>query len=340
MLSNTYQIILKKIRLEIERFIAIGKYFFLKKSLIDRLASKLSSITIETTNICNANCIFCAYQYQERPTGVMRMDLFQRVIDEFSAMGGTIVCLTPTVGDPLVDTYILDRIRYARTKSTITQVGMYSNLILLKKWGAAALVKSGLTHLVVSMSGFDEQMYRRVYRSKHYADVFKNILTFIEENQRCGNPVDFRIDMRVDRPLSEVYQSPDLLKVAGLIGIDRISVKFAYDSWAGKITKEQLSGNMKLRHPNSFRFPRISPCSQLYFGLSIYWDGKVGACSCRDVDAKELQIGNLDKQSLNEIWFGNELKKLREEFMTPKVREICKKCSHYNNLSTYLMRSS
>ena len=67
----------------------------------------------------------------------------------------------------------------------------------------------------------------------------------------------------------------------------------------------------------------------------VYWDGKVGACGCRDVNARELIIGDLNAQHLKDIWFGGEIQKLRDEFLSPKIKNICATCTHYNNLSPY-----
>jgi radical SAM protein with 4Fe4S-binding SPASM domain len=70
----------------------------------------------------------------------------------------------------------------------------------------------------------------------------------------------------------------------------------------------------------------------------IYWDGRVGACGCRDVNASELIIGDVAKSHLSDIWFGAEIAKLRQEFLTADVKEICRRCTHYNNLSLYLRK--
>ena len=87
---------------------------------------------------------------------------------------------------------------------------------------------------------------------------------------------------------------------------------------------------MKLRNKNlTFR---ISPCAEFYSGPHIYWNGDVGICGCRDVDAKELIIGNANNKTLKEIWYNKEHLTLMDEFMK-KPKDICKKCSHYNNIS-------
>ena len=43
---------------------------------------------IEVTNTCNANCVFCAYQYQERPKKIMSQAIFEKTIHEYVAVGG------------------------------------------------------------------------------------------------------------------------------------------------------------------------------------------------------------------------------------------------------------
>ncbi|MFT5287134.1 MAG: MoaA/NifB/PqqE/SkfB family radical SAM enzyme [Planctomycetota bacterium] len=328
--------IFRKLQYEIKSIAALGKFYVKKNSLLEQMSVSMPMLSIEPTNICNANCTFCAYQYQERPTGIMSMEFFKKVVDEYCECGGGPLGMTPTVGEPFVDPHLIERITYARACPEITTIGIYSNMISLDRVGADALVNSGLDYLTVSTSGFDAEMYERVYRSTRYTQVIANILDFAETNNAAGRPVDYKIDMRIDRPWEEVIATADYARVAEAVGEENIIHKFRYDSWAGKIEEADLSGNMKLRKPNALRRPRISPCSELYSGPMVYWDGRVGACGCRDVNASELIIGDANKEHLASIWMGNKLRQIREEFLTDKVRDICKQCTHYNNLSHLL----
>ncbi|MBS2025927.1 MAG: hypothetical protein JST92_26310, partial [Deltaproteobacteria bacterium] len=74
------------------------------------------TVTFETTNICNADCIFCGYQYQKRPHGTQTLEEFKalaRLVRENSPKS-RIANLTPIVGDPLVDKAILEKIRFCK----------------------------------------------------------------------------------------------------------------------------------------------------------------------------------------------------------------------------------
>ncbi len=311
-------------------------YPFRKKKLVSRLgASSLSNLNIETTNICNAKCVFCAYQYQTRPTGVMDMGLFRKIIAEFVECGGGNLGFTPTVGEPLVDKHIIERIRYARSHPEIKSISMFSNMIVLDKLGVEDLVTSGISALTVSTSGCDCEMYERVYRSSLYDRMLKNVIDFATVNNRLGlaREASFFVDMRVDRPLAEVLSYPDHQKVVDAVGAENVGVKFRYDSWGGKITQQELPGVMKLR--TDLR-PRLTPCSELYFGPMVYWDGKVGGCNCRDVDARELVIGNVKDKHLADIWFGHgDWSACATSSPPGKMNPLCRKCSHYSNLSVY-----
>ena len=329
------KVILRKLAYELDNAWAMARLPWHRQQLMERLSQAMPALNIETTNICNANCTFCAYQFQERPTGVMSDELFRKPIDEYVECGGGWLGLTPTVGDPLVDKKLVERIQYARSKPQIGEIFMYSNLISLDLHGVDELLRSGISSLSVSTSGMDPEMYSRVYRSRQYKTMLDNIKRFARANNAAGRPVYFSIDMRVDRPIKEVESFPDHREVVDLIGAQNITIKFRYDNWSGKIKPTELSGNMRLRRNWK---PRVSACHLMFSGPMVYWDGKVGACSCRDLNASELIIGDASKKHLGEVWFGEQIRQLREEFTTDKVRDICRTCTHYNSLSHLLTR--
>lgn len=81
------------------------------------------TLYIETTNICNADCVFCAYQYQNgfRPgKGVMKDEIFEKALREYKQMPEPVsgkkkqINFTPLVGEPLVDPKIIARTKLAR----------------------------------------------------------------------------------------------------------------------------------------------------------------------------------------------------------------------------------
>jgi len=89
---------------------------------------KLSHLDIEPTNICNANCVFCGYQYQEGKS-YRKIDLgfVEKLLDAFCAAGGGDIGLTPIVGDPLVSHDIERLVSMCRSRKEIKMIGLTTN---------------------------------------------------------------------------------------------------------------------------------------------------------------------------------------------------------------------
>ena len=332
------KIIFDKIFYYIKTFINFIKFFFKKNQIIYNLDKNIYALSIETTNICNANCIFCAYQHQSRSMGIMNMELFKRIVEQYAKKNIGNINLTPTVGEPLADKHLIERIKYVKNFKNIKKIGIYSNLISLKNFDLKEFVLSGLTDLGVSASGFDKDMYQRVYRSKMYDKMFNNLVDLLKTNNSFGKPINISIDLRSDLSMKETFNLPDHKKLLEHISNENFYYKFRYDNWAGKINQNDLIGVMKLREKFNLNFNnlRTTPCSEFYSGPHVYWNGDVGICGCRDVDAKELVIGTVKKNDtdINEVWHNLERKNLIKNFMK-NPREICKNCTHYNNLSVF-----
>ena len=54
--------------------------------------------------------------------GVMSLDLYKKIITEYVEMGGGDLGLTPTVGEPLADKFIIERIKFARSFKEINKI--------------------------------------------------------------------------------------------------------------------------------------------------------------------------------------------------------------------------
>lgn len=312
---------------------AVGRLFNLELTL-EAMAARPFELHYELTNLCNANCVFCPYQFQERPIEFMPDEVFDKALQDYIAEGGGSVFLTPIVGDALIDREVVDRIGKLRSHPEIDRISMVTNCIMADRYGADAIINSGLTQLTVSIAGFDEAMYERVYRSKQYQRVRKNVLALLEANNRAGNPVNIIIGLRPDRPLSEVTAYPDFQDVLAYNPI--VDFTWSFTTAGGRITRELLPEAMKIRSPPA----KTEACVEIYNGPIVLPDGTVMACSCvAAIDAiKDLAIGNIKEQSVGDIWRSDRLRRLRESFGTPYLNPTCAKCDMYRNLELYRTR--
>ncbi len=291
------------------------------------------SFGLELSNACNANCTFCAYQYQQREKGIMTMDVFRRAIDEFCKIGGGNVNMTPTVGDPLVDRQLLDKVRYARGKKEIEEIWFYTNAIALNHFDLKEFLASGLSAVRISTCIKDKETYLKIYRSHKYEQMLQNIVDLCEMNRQSGSPLHIMLFLRIPKPFEEIHDSPDYRRVAAYFKKDDlIHLDDEYDSWGGLIDEKDLPAGNRL-YENDLDQTR-EPCSELYRRVNVLYDGTVNNCVCRDLNA-DLKIGDLKTQTLEQIWRGEGLKKLREDWYQGAVPKTCRGCQRYVPVSDY-----
>jgi radical SAM protein with 4Fe4S-binding SPASM domain len=326
-----------KIKNRISRLARELFYSFFPDELCLNEIKKLRSLSIETTNICNANCVFCGYQYMQRKKEIMNDETFKKIISEFVETGGGNLNMTVIVGDPLIDPQFVERIRHARSFSSIKKISTITNGLNLHKVGIKNILLSGLDEILISMTGFDEAMFKRIYRSNtNFNQMKQNILELLRTNHELGKPVKISLSLRIDEPLNKVINYPGFKEIVALA--DSINSNYYYDSWGGRITPDNLPKNMKIR-PTFFNFlNKKNPCFMLYLGIGILVDGKATACPCRDLNGdSDLVIGNINKSSLYNIYNSEALEKLRNKWREGKyIPNICKDCNHYSPY-TYLM---
>ena len=279
------------------------------------------SLAVEVTNICNADCTFCGYQYQERPKTVMPANLFKSIIDEYSALGGGDLRLTPVVGDSLVDKGFVEKVRYARSKPNIEKITIVTNAILLTREKFEALVEAGLNDFSISISGLDAAEYERVYRKDQFAEIFKNLLEI--SGSAYFQRVKMFVSLRTDRIFPQFAKNYKELRRRGFI-MQRIGL---YDNWGGRIKSADLTGFMFVK-PNRTR--KNIPCSVLYDGPTVFAGGQMTACSCRDLNANsELSLGRFQEVGLQAPWRDGQMEKLRKQFKEGNLPGICRDCRHY-----------
>ena len=302
---------------------------------IERFPGELS---IEPINICNANCIFCGYQYQKRRKQRMTDAILRKSISDYVDMGGGNLYWTVVVGDPLLDSECVERIEYVRSFPCVKKIETFTNCINLHRIGAKRLLTSGLSKITVSTTGFDANMYQRIFRNGYYAQMKNNLMDLLRTNERLDKPVRIAVELRLDGPVENMSESAEFREVIELA--DSVDTNYYYDNWSGRIGPKDLTGNMRLRpHWAVFMKKRI-PCARLWMGIGVLVDGKVTACSCRDLDGdSDLILGNINTMSLREAYSSQYLCKLRYNWFEGRgVPNICLDCTFYVPY-TYMMLS-
>src|ERR1700722_1090268 len=203
------------------------------------------------TNICNAKCTFCAYPKvvanKTLETGVMSFEVFKKAVDEWAALGGQSLDLTPVVGDPLVDPGILDKVSYAVNQAGLKDVYLTTNAILINRNEAyKKLVDLGIAAIYISTQGASREVYEKIYGVKRYDEAMSGVRNLMEYNRSKGEPVRIVVRFRNHEKPSEIIHSPDFKKNIQPYLSERVRINFTvdFDNWGGTIKPEDMSGSM------------------------------------------------------------------------------------------------
>ena len=227
----------------------------------------------------------------------MSFSFFTRLVDEIASHGVDRLFLH-LWGEPLVHPRIGDLLSYASGKPAIRETVMSTNATLLDSARSEAILRSGLSCLVFSIDGATKATYETLRAGAEFESTLSNVVSFLERRRISGagpRVVLQIIEMRQTVGEVDAFRRrwEPLLRAN-----DEISVK-PYNNWAAH------DGALPSRG-----IPFRTPClSFLWDFLAVTWDGAVLPC-CHDCEA-ELAIGDATSSSLEEIWRGEALSRLR-----------------------------
>ena len=270
---------------------------------------------IELTNYCNLACPMCPHEQMEREVGYMKPELFKRIID--MAAPELEFAYLHHLGESLFHGKIGDLIRYGKSKGVA--MGLSTNATYLDSRKGKVLLESGLDFLVISMDGASPDTYARVRVGGDFATTVKNVRAFFELKKQIPNHLVVVVQMIVtDQNRAEVEPFAKLWEADKA----QVMIKEARD-WAGQVKLYQLGKQVES--------PQVdhTPCKMLWTELTVLWDGSV--VPCVNVYEKQNVLGDLSRQSLDEVWNGLLMKQIRRAHIDDEVAgiEVCATCPRH-----------
>ena len=299
--------------------------FYLEKNRVPEY------LYLDIASICNANCIFCAYQYDSRDKAVMDDELFRNAVDEYKEIGGKKIGLTPILGEALIDPKIIEKLEYLKYKG-FQHIHFYTNLSLLHKFDTDRFLRSGVTALHISTAPLVEEVYTKIYRAGNYRTFLDNLRgllkSFITTHDKTLKNIS--VEFRSDRPLEECVCTPDFKEYVEPYLNNHVSVVAmrAFDSWNGVITESDLLEGMNIKSPDCLK---VLPCQRLFI-VHVMVNGDLRLCGCRYDPFNredELVVGNIKGDTLSDVYNSKKVSEIVGSFFRRNAPKICKNCSWY-----------
>jgi MoaA/NifB/PqqE/SkfB family radical SAM enzyme len=269
----------------------------------DRAPRLPEIVQIESTNICNARCVFCPRDEMHRRQGVMDEALYRKVVDDCAALGIRHVRLH-NYGEPFVDRHLVDKVAYAKQKG-IAEVGVISNGSLIDDEVARGVIEAGLDAINISVDASGREVFERTRVGLKYDKVIGNIERLVRIRSELGrtHPKLILSFVRQDNSDEERAFIEHWRRIADKIHITDLH------NWAGTLNRE-----------SDVRFP----CYRQWLTFTVLWDGRVSLC-CADFDGRVV-LGDMRTSSIREIWDSEAYRQVRHEHLASGGPDICRAC--------------
>jgi MoaA/NifB/PqqE/SkfB family radical SAM enzyme len=260
-------------------------------------------VQIESTNICNAKCVFCPRDEMHRRQGVMSLDLFRRIVDECAALGITHVRMH-NYGEAFIDKRLVEKVRYAKQKG-IAEVGVISNGSLLTDEVVRGMIDAGLDAINISVDASGREVFERTRVGLKYDKVIDNIerLVRIRGEMRRQRPKLILSFVRQDNSADEQAFIEHWKAIADKIHITDLH------NWAGTLNTESDVNY---------------PCYRPWLTFTVLWDGRVSLC-CADFDGRTI-LGDLNTSTIKEVWNSEPFRHVRRQHLESGGPDICRAC--------------
>lgn len=297
------------------------------QKLKETLQQRPLLLAVETVSACNARCIFCLYSTMKRKREIMKPDVFEKIVKEYSQMGGGPLSLTPVMGDLFLDTHLIDRFRTLEKYPNINQVTFTTNGIAFENLSNEDLKYIlAKTYLIqFSIGGLDKETYKKLYKVDKFETVLEAVERTISLRDSLKNDLKIVLAFRTNNHnfLRDFADELDRWKKRGVL-VSHISV---YNNFGGGITTEEVQVK------KNRVFSKKMVCVLPLINSHVYSNGKITNCGCVDAEGNGLIIGDVTESSLTDAWRGGRREEILNSFSAGIPPKLCQNCTAYRPLN-------
>ncbi|OGP52156.1 MAG: hypothetical protein A2Y79_12760 [Deltaproteobacteria bacterium RBG_13_43_22] len=297
---------------DFKRLYRIGQAFRRGESCLKYFPSR---IWIELTDHCNLKCPLCPNQnIPKEKKGFISTALFKEIVDQIKGEVHDLYLFHR--GEPLLHPQLIELIHYAQSRGLPCRI--HTNGTMLSDSLSKQILTSGLEVLSFSFDDSEAAHYEKNRFPAKFEQTLGNIKHFLQlkKEGQYRKPVTVLQTMGIKNKHSTPAWKQFISSLKSL-ELNRVVFRRPHN-WGGAISFPSES----LLEPNRPLFA----CTFPWYALVVYWDGTVGPCP-QDFFARMI-VGDLQKNTIVEIWNNPEMQGLREKIRNREYHllEICRQC--------------
>ena len=302
----------------------------------DKTPDNLRYLLFKMTNRCNSDCEYCSHAIRNTKNeekSEISTDIVMRTIEQASALGCTAMAING--GEPLLRNDIIDIVKKS-IDCRIVPVLMTNGLLLPKMW--KELAEAGLRYVIISFDSVDPKIYELQRGAKfemalegieaacsmmrEYPDTHVHVSAVLTKDNQDDflQTVAFMSEHGIATQISPYHhfdiRKNDSISIRDKAAIEELTEKLLDMKRNGALI---ASSTGFIKHLPGFfidkkRLPDDYACKIGYTNLFV--DAFMNVRPCWDWCFEPL--GNLRDNTLEELWYGETMKRYRKEMLENK----------------------
>lgn len=288
-------------------------------------------VFVDPASACNFLCPFCPTGHRDmidetgRFQGVMKLPLFKKIIDDLHEFEKPIKVLRMYKdGEPFLNKNLASMIAYAKLSGTVEYIDTTTNGSLMTPERLGPVLEAGLDKINISVDGMNREQYRKFTGFDFDFGKFVEHVKWLDANK--GN---CEVVIKIPGDLINDIQRQEFLDTFGDY-CDRIFIENFAPCWP----EFDVEAHTGIKITQGIYQQPIKPtdtCPYIFYSVSINADGLVSSCF---LDwGRKLLIGDMNQQTLREVWHSNKMNALRRQHLEGRRGEnpVCSNCGQLSH---------
>ena len=306
------------------------------------------NVLVEVVNKCNLECIMCLSSHRKGATNVISSENIISLVKEFKE--NNLPALMFGAGDEPLMFSDIDKMWEAANSAGIMDIFIFTNGTLLDEEMCKKILDHKISRVYISLDAATEETYAKIRLTNRTIEEQTtgnnklkiiegdiNRLQAIEENiKRLKKLRDAR---KLKLPLIRVSfavqhknkHEVELFKRKWENLVDFIEFQETQNIQFDKLSKLSEKERWKRRSP-MYKENYKKDCKAPFHSATVWADGSV--IPCCTFQGKNLTLGNINgipelgipARSIKELWNGEKINELREQFRTGELNIVCQSC--------------
>jgi radical SAM protein with 4Fe4S-binding SPASM domain len=286
------------------------------------------AVSLEPTNYCNLKCSYCPKSLGiDRRKGYVTVEDFEKYAGRINHRNLKRVDLVG-FGEIFVHKEWQKLLRMVRAALPKCDIVITTNALLLTREAFDVMNECGITQLTVSLNGANRDTYKEINRVDKFDEVYRKVAELVQYYKTVA---DRKLDFVIQ--LIDTINSPEEIEKfrrshAHWFDDKILFYVHPYSNWGGYYFKDDTEERY--------------PCGHLYVP-GISWTGDVYGCCVAYPDGnKDLLLGNLKDQTIEEIYRSDRFQQLHRWNMQGELHkhvELCRNCNSWKRIPNVYFRN-